>query len=69
MPGAAADIPAGNHHVFAMKKYVLRKVISQTITSRARPMQVLQVRLFPRPAKEGFNQKSAAGREVYHSYV
>src|SRR5712675_358846 len=39
MLAAAADAPAGNHHVFAIKKYVLTKVISQITTRRMRPMQ------------------------------
>jgi hypothetical protein len=38
MPAAAADAPTGNHHVFAMKKYVLMKVISQMTARRTRPI-------------------------------
>src|SRR6266702_2964324 len=38
MLAADADAPTGNHHVFAMKKYVLTKVISQMMISRTRPM-------------------------------
>src|SRR5690349_18054779 len=39
MPAAAAEAPAGSHQVFAIKKYVLTKVISQMTTRRMRPMQ------------------------------
>src|SRR5882757_10267510 len=39
MLAAAADAPTGNHHVLAIKKYVLTKVISQMTTRRMRPMQ------------------------------
>src|SRR5258708_23165587 len=38
MLAADADAPTGNHHVFAIKKYVLTKVISQMMISRTRPM-------------------------------
>jgi hypothetical protein len=38
MPAAAAEAPTGNHHVFAMKKYALMKVISQMTIRRTRPM-------------------------------
>src|SRR6266850_7146536 len=38
MLAAAAEAPAGNHHVFARKKYVLTKVISQITISRTRPI-------------------------------
>ena len=38
MPAAAAEAPAGSHHVFARKKYVLMSVISQMTTRRTRPM-------------------------------
>src|SRR6267378_7107933 len=39
MPAAAADAPTGNHHVLAMKKYVLIIVISQMMMSSTRPIQ------------------------------
>src|SRR2546429_1722984 len=38
MPAAAAEAPAGSHHVFATKKYVLTRVISQITTSKTRPI-------------------------------
>src|SRR5208337_559592 len=38
MAGASAEAPAGNHHVFAMKKYVLTNVISQITIRRTRPI-------------------------------
>src|SRR5262245_31141377 len=38
MLAAAAEAPVGNHHVLAMKKYVLANVISQMTSSRMRPM-------------------------------
>src|SRR4029077_4175389 len=39
MPAAAEEAAVGNHHVLAIKKYVLTKVISQMTTRRTRPMQ------------------------------
>src|SRR5467141_1717251 len=39
MLAAAAEAPTGSHHVFATKKEVLTKVISQMIMRRMRPMQ------------------------------
>jgi len=50
-----------------MKKYVLTKVINQTTASRARPIyHDLQGVDFPHTAAQK-NQKTADGREVYHS--
>src|SRR5579863_8602811 len=38
MNPAAAEAPTGSHQVFATKKYVLAKVISQITTSNASPI-------------------------------
>src|SRR6267142_3034868 len=50
MPAAAEEAPVGNHHVLAIKKYELMKVISQMTTRSTRPMQRdLRVWILGRP--------------------
>src|SRR5258708_6031720 len=50
MPAAAAEAPVGNHHVLAIKKYELMKVISQMTIRSTRPMQRdLRVWILGRP--------------------
>src|SRR5215469_4358082 len=59
--GAAAETPCGNHQVWATKKYVLKKVISQMMTRRARPIyEISRVRNLPtsivRKNREGYHR-------------
>src|SRR6266566_7392054 len=74
MLAADADAPTGNHHVFAMKKYVLTKVISQMMISRTRPMDhdlPTWIRGLPHrdllEITEIENWESKPGR-IYHSF-
>src|SRR6266581_2887466 len=74
MLAADADAPTGNHHVFAMKKYVLTKVISQMMISRTRPMDHdLPTWILGLPHRglleitEIENWESKPGR-IYHSF-
>src|SRR2546427_2116205 len=74
MLAADADAPTGNHHVFAMKKYVLSKVISQMMISRTRPMDHdLPTWILGLPHRglleitEIENWESKPGR-IYHSF-
>src|SRR5579863_7527638 len=76
MNPAAAEAPAGSHQVFATKKYVLAKVISQITTSNASPIPQSSRRYLsatdharpflrcqlPRPTAQSFIR-----RRVYHS--
>src|ERR1700730_2512413 len=69
MPAAAADAPVGNHHVLAIKKYALMKVISQMTTRRTRPMlRDLTIRTHGRPhygnAKKPSDRNSGAANEA-----
>src|SRR6266446_2147571 len=66
MPAAAAEAPTGSHQVFAIKKYVLTRVISQITTSRTRPI-VRDLRSgFPEPSCEGLpeSQKRKRGKQT-----
>src|SRR6267154_6570187 len=74
MLAAAADAPAGNHHVFAIKKYVLTKVISQITTRRMRPMQRaprVGFSAFPTKALLEFLRQRSGGWKpggIYHRF-
>src|SRR5580700_1507140 len=76
MPAAAAEAPVGNHHVLAIKKYALTKVISQMTMRRTRPMwratsregfsasPLLEMRKNP-----GITTVGLQTRGVYHSLL
>src|ERR1700724_2899706 len=68
MPAAAAEAPVGNHHVLAIKKYALTKVISQMTMRRTRPMRRdLPRRILGQPhygnAKKPWDHNSGAANE------
>src|ERR1700676_4303465 len=68
MAAAAAEAPVGNHHVLAIKKHALTKVIRQMTMRRTRPMRRrLPRRILGQPpygnAKKPWDHNSGAANE------